>query len=244
MYVKMSYDPGRKYKSRKGRVPPQLRAWVFGRRRRTHDPGRRKGMSYGYGSIAGKPYAKGRRGGVYWSGGHKPRYDPGRGRRKGRFTGFGGKILTKLDKYGTALGALIGFGVPAYMSIQEHDWTKGSNWYKYFTLGIPGELKTLFGQSTGMSSMDYLAYKFTNPSCVWVAPFWGSLVARVLSGFGFFGLIPPKYNVVIKKFANGMLITSTIGALALPGSDPAHSANPALSTPTPTTSMNSLSYYG
>jgi len=235
----MSYDP--KPRSKKGRVPPQLRAWVFGRRK-THDPSR-KGMKYGYGTVSGKHYGKGSRGGVYWSGGHTPRYDPSRTtRRKGRFTGFGGKILGKLDKYSMALGALIGFGVPAYMSINSKSWTQGANWYKYFTLGIPGELKSLFGQNPAMSPMDYLTYKFTNPSCVWVAPFWGSLIAKVLSGFGFFGLVPPKYNVVIKKFANGMLITSTIGALALPGSDPAHSGNPATSNPT--TSTSALAYYG
>ena len=117
----MSYDPdpGRRRRSRRGRVPPQLRAWVFGRRR-THDP-RRKSIRYGYGAVKGKPYGVGRRGGVYWSRGKKPRYDPGiRSRLRGygkRIGGYGRRIGGKFEGFINKYGTYIGGGLAALSGI-------------------------------------------------------------------------------------------------------------------------------
>jgi hypothetical protein len=226
----MSYDPDprRRRKGRKRRVPPQLRAWVYGRRR--YDPARRKHR------IRGKPYGVGKRGGVYWSGGHKPRYDPDRKRFKARAKGFFGKIGSKLEQYAEIIGFGVGFGVPTYLAKQKQP-TKP--WLPWLIDGIKDQTECLFGGGGFKSTTDYLLYKFTNPESHWTAPFWGSVIGRTLSGFGFFGIVPARWNKLLKKLFTGSLIASIIGGLFMLGT-------PDNGTPqtTTTSTRTNLQYYG
>jgi len=79
-----AYDPGKKKKKRKGRMPPALRRyWAKHRRKgRKYDPGR--------------PVWRGPRGGLYFRGPKKKRYDPG---RRSRVRGAVSKLSSRLMKF-------------------------------------------------------------------------------------------------------------------------------------------------
>ena len=152
-----------------------------------------------------------------------------------------GKAAQQIDRFAVAIGALIGFGVPAYGSMTSLSWTKGQNWYKWFTEGIPNSTKDLFAlrPEQGIKGFGMLQYKFLNPQSHWMAPFWISVGARILSGLHFFGFMPAKYNSIIKKVSTGALIGTTVGALFCPGSAP-YTGNNGTSI---TTTQTELAHY-
>jgi len=92
----MSYDPRRRVRSKRSRVPPQLRAWVFGRRRRRADPSRRRVRRRRYDpSPPRRRYAR--------------RYDPQNwGRVRARAKGWGAKLGRWMDKLSLPLGSIVG----------------------------------------------------------------------------------------------------------------------------------------
>lgn len=242
----MTYDPDprrkRKGKSKRGRVPPQLRAWVFGRR--THDP-RRKSMAYGYGSVSGKPYRKGSRGGVAWSGRRKlRRYDPspryGNFKRKGR--DFMGKVASKFDTIGTLLGFALTFGgttYAVYNYIRSHYSIPN---FEENPLVAVNEMVVKEAQVFASDPLGHLNRKFLGENH-WKAPFWGSLglylVSKGLSYFGYFG----KINRFLKPLSRGMLIGSFIGALFVHGAYQGGNSTTHKDI-MPTTSAMEMAYYG
>lgn len=239
----MSYDPDprrrRKHGPRKGVEPAGLKRYRLALKR-THDPRPRR---------AKRTYT-GPRGGQAWIGPKKRRYDPPR-RQGGGFAGYRsrhprasgifGKAAQQIDRFAVAIGMALGFGVPAYQSIQGNMWTKGVNWWKWFSEGIPNSTKDLFAMrpEQNIKGIGMLQYKFLNPQSHWMAPFWISLGARILSGMHFFGFMPGKYNTIIKKVSTGALIGTTLGALFCPGSAP-YTGNSGSSN---TTTQTELAHY-
>jgi len=252
----MSYDPDPRRRAKgRGRVPPQLRAWVFGRRRkRTHDPDpRRKSMAYGYGKVGRKPYAKGSRGGVYWSGAKKPRYDPARFERVRRYgRRIGGKFEGFINKYGTPIGAglaaLTGVGTGLSKATTAYGDKALDNYVKIIIGGdtvnkdgsfemhrIP-EIAHLWQNDGAWTPLTYLKYKFGlyqpgGDLSSWAIPFWASLIGYIASKLP---LPIPSWKRVRKplgKIAAPALVVSTIGALALPGSGEHVNSAPTYSTP-------------
>lgn len=212
----MSYDPDpKRRKGRKGRVPPQLRAWVYGRRKL--DP-KRRSMAYGYGKIGGKPYRKGGRGGVYWSGGRKPRYDPARpkGYYRAKVKGFGAKIAYYADKYLPIGSGIMGFLIPKAVAIQK------------YVQEVEGRTITIFDAITkewigkGHIQNDFLAPKFdrvvdklTNPSSHYGAffgTFWSGVALSISMAFPL-PFVPPKVRSILKKFGAGLATGSFLSAL-------------------------------
>jgi hypothetical protein len=179
-------DPGRRRKRhrgkgpRKGVEPPGLKRWRLshrGRSRRTHDPG------YSYSMRTGP------RGGHYFIGPKKRRYDPNRfarlrayGRRHPRLAGYAGKVEHALGGgWGTGLGALIGLLAGIWTGWQEYGSAygfggkyQGSN---YLNTIIGGEIKDNtgavlekkgpeiahlwnFDMNSPQNALWYLKYKF------------------------------------------------------------------------------------
>jgi len=240
----MSYDPDprrrRKHGPRKGVEPAGLKRYRLALKR-THDPGRRAKRTY-----------TGPRGGQAWIGPRKRRYDPprqtgggfaGYRSRHPRASGIIGKATHQIDRFAVAIGALIGFGIPAYSSMQSMIWTKGPRWMYWFTEGIPNATQDLFGIRTATpewgKGLNLIQWKLTNPLSHWMYPFWISLGARILSGMQFFGFMPAKYNSIIKKVSTGALIGTTVGVLFCPGSAP-YTGNSGTSI---TTTPNDLAHY-
>lgn len=215
-------DPGRRRHKkgnpghRKGRVPPQLRAWVYGsRRKRTHDPGyRRKGPQ-------------------------KRRYDPGRlARARGYAKRAGSKVEGFFNRWGFLTGLFTALGVGfygAYDSLSKVTYPddKGNkNWYERYWWLLQREVTHLWTTTGDWTPVSYLKYKFLgdDPSVpggklpsAWVYPFWISLGTwlgiAVVKLFGVGG----KYSRIlrpIQKMAGGAAVMSFIGALALPGTSP------------------------
>jgi hypothetical protein len=234
----MTYDPSRK----RSRVPPQLRAWVYRRRKHTHDP-KRVSMATGYGSVGRKPYRRGSRGGVAWSGGKTLRYDPVNssswGRAKAKAKGWMGKLESNLTLVGLALGFLI----PSEVCRAKH----GASLYGHYVNGTIGETKRLFGADPSISTANYIKYKFGLSyfgQSVWGIAFWGSLIAQILTRLNVISLLSTRVNTAVKKFSMGTLIASFFGALFIQGGAPKASSSPAANTNTSTGSVNALSYYG
>ena len=237
----MSYDPDprRRAKGRRGRVPPQLRAWVFGRRgKRTHDPGRRRRRRYDPQRADHKPYRVGRRGGVYWSGARKRRYDPQRFARVRRYgRRIGGKLENFINRFGTPIGAGLAALVGIWTGIDTYQKAYGDKALEDYgktivggTISIgqtrPAEIMHLFGNYDGWTPLNYLKYKFlgTHPTTgeyvgsAWVIPFWASLIGFIVSKLPLPIPLWAKIRRPLGKVATGALVVSTIGALALPGS--------------------------
>ena len=260
----MSYDPDprrrarRRGTRRRGGLPKSIikkygiskRAWQVFRGGRTHDPKR------GGARADHKPYGVGRRGGVYWSGARKPRYDParfGRVRRYGRR--IGGKAETFINRYGTWLGALLG-GIAGVYRGYQHLASYATDPLKSYTERIVGadgrqpEVMMAFlpTPELGWNQLDYLKYKFLGldqagaySSSAWVVPFWASLITWIICKLP---LPIPKFARIKKplgKLATGALAISTIGALALPGSPVTNSTTSR--DVFPTTTRTELSYY-
>jgi hypothetical protein len=252
----MSYDPdpGRRRKRGKGkrsRVPPQLRAWVYGRRKKRYDPGRRS-IAYGYGTIRGKPYRIGARGGVAWTGGRKPRYDPER-RRFGRIRRYGGKFESFINRHAGKLGFLVGlgFGVGSGYSNVANAVGGEQAPARYFDL-VKSEFTHLYSTSGKWNPISYLKYKFLGihpeteqqVGSAWVAPFWASLIGWIISKFH---VLPPRINKPLNNFCKGALAASTIGALVLPGTTVSDVVNAGSTTHTsttfPTTTPQEMNYW-
>ena len=228
----MSYDPDPRRRrrrthdpARRGRVPPQLRAGVFGRRRKRYDPGKADHKRYGVG----------KRGGVYWGGGRrKKRYDPERFARVRRYgRRIGGKFENFINRFGTLLGGLGAFGIGfkgAYDALQNvtyPDQVGNKNWMeRYLWLIQHGGVTLGFAPTDGYGGVNYWQYKFigidrpdgTREYSSWVLPFWGSLITWILCKLP----LPFKQWARIRrplgKIATGALAASTIGAIFLPGS--------------------------
>lgn len=236
-------DPRRSHKrshGRRGRVPPQLRSWVFGRRRRTHDPSRARGALL-------KPVYTGPRAGRYFQGPTRRRYDPDiRGRLGGyrrRSYGYGGAgyargRLGQIEKFFSDKGHYIGFLLgllPTWQSYNKYaayDPTMTLGRFigtephpddKYYMSSVKTEMLTLVGQDpraaknpsgkTDWPVDKYLQYKFLNTESSWCIPFWLSLIGFVLSKLK---VIPQRLNRIVGPIATGSLVSTTIGALMLP----------------------------
>jgi len=171
-------------------------------------------MHLGYGAIRGKPYVKGGRGGVAWSGGRTLRYDPTprRGGWRGRAKGIAGKALNFFEKYATGLGALIGFIVPAELCRAKHG---SPSLYEHYVKGTIHEVQSLFNGGWWHDTGKYLEYKFLSPDSSWSIPFWGSLVTYVGTHFAkkAIGGKLGRGIGIINKLSLGTLISATIGAL-------------------------------
>lgn len=230
-------------------------------------------MAYGFGKVGGKPFRKGSRGGVYWSGARARRYDPaGRGRWRGYARRAGGKVGGIINRYGVAIGAglaaLAGIG-QGYQELNNDFPNNGLKAWFTHTVGgtlpaggtysgdaIP-EVSHLWTTSGAWNPTSYLKYKFlgTHPSTgqyvggAWVYPFWLSLVGYLVSKFMPARFLPAKFKTPLEKLSKGALIVSTIGALALPGSPATDTTIPQGITTTSSTSadiitpMNNRAYY-
>ena len=229
-------DPRR----RKGGLPKSIirkygiskRAWQVFRGEGTHDPGR-SGARADH-----KPYGVGRRGGVYWSGAKKRRYDPGWRAEKLRGYGrraraYGSKVEAIINKHagkiGAGLAALAGFKTALDSYTKNYGKDAFDNYVKCITGGtisdgrtIPAEISRLWAPEGEWNTLNYLQYKFLGLDPVtseyigsaWVAPFWASLIGWIVSKLK---VLPPRFNRPLEGISKGALVISTIGALALPG---------------------------
>jgi len=238
----MSYDPDprRIRKGKRGRVPPQLRAWVFGRRRKRYDP--KRSISYGYGSVRGKPYRVGRRGGVAWSGGRKLRYDPSPRGFRAKAKGLLGKLSQKFDKIGTGLGFALTFGTTTwnvYDYIRKHYSIPGFEQNPAVALN---EMVIKETQGFASDPFGHLQRKFLQPNH-WYYPFWGSvglwITSQILSYTGYFS----KINRFLKPLSKGMLIGSIVGALFVHGHYKGGNSTTNMDI-MPTTSAVEITHYG
>jgi hypothetical protein len=238
-------DPGRRRTRRRrtrdprrrGKVPKQLRAWVFGRRL-TRDPGYRYSLR------------SGPRGGHYFIGPKKRRYDPARKRRFGRAwltapaRRVGSQLERGFNRYASWIGGLLALAAGVWMgydSMKNYGPNQANN---YLHSLIGGDIKDASGtlistrgpEIAHLWSLDqskdayylpnYLKYKFlgldpnTNQyvGSAWVIPFWASIAAFIFSKLP----LGPKLKRIqrpIGAIGKAGAIVSTIGALAIPGSD-------------------------
>lgn len=194
----MSYDPDpkrrRRRKSKRGRVPPQLRAWVFGRRkRRAYDP---------------DPARRRRR---------YRRYDPDPRRRyqlRSRAKGFFGKIASKLDPVMMGLGGLLGFFAPKIGVIDEYWASQGQpsdyvrDFKDYFLLHMPKDFT--------QPQMQKVLTKIADPNYVHfhnhAPPVWGGLALAIVSKLPI-PYFPKKAKSLLGKFGIGMFAGGLVGAL-------------------------------
>ena len=264
----MSYDPdpGRR---RKGGLPKALirkygiskKAWRVFRGGRTHDP-RRKTIRYGYGAVRGKPYGVGRRGGVYWSRGRKPRYDPQRFARVRRYgRRIGGKFEGFINRYGgwigglVALAAGVGIGINKYVAAREKAGdtdTVNKALHNYWVTLIggtrsdgrvrPPEISHLWQndppEGGGYTPITYLQTKFLNTDSCWFFPFWGSLIGLIASKLPLPFRSWNRIRKPLGKISAPALVVSTIGALALPGCPDEASTPTNPTTPRLTSTLN------
>jgi hypothetical protein len=234
-------DPRRKRRGghRKGVEPAGLKRWRLAHK--THDPGRASSLW------------KGPRGGHYFHGPHKNRYDPAPRYRRARqyfarhprYRRVGGKIGGIFNKWGVAIGALIGGGIGFYQAYNDYNQAYGSNALKNYWNSIIGgpfvdkngaslgsrtpEISKLWGTNDSQwaaprGPLDYLKYKFLGQDqgaykgSAWVYPFWIGFAATILRPIA--RLFTHKGEHILKplqKVGIGMLGVSTVGALALPG---------------------------
>lgn len=221
-------DPGRRKRHRghrKGVEPAGLKRWRLAHRR-THDPG------------YAQSYRTGRRGGHYFLGPKKRRYDPARrapSRRFGRVRHYGSKAEGMINRYGTWIGGALALFAGIWDSVSQYEKAypgKGlENWFNQ-TTGQGGRAIEVghlanFNMSDQWNVLNYLKYKFlgTNPDGTtghssWMLPFWAGLITWI--GTSVFKRFRPgrasRIITPINKIAKGLTIVSAIGALALPGS--------------------------
>jgi hypothetical protein len=229
---KETFDPDprrhRRHKGpRKGIEPKGLKRWRLAHR--THDPSsvRRR-----------KPWHRGPRGGKYWKGPTKRRYDTPRFARVRRYgRRIGGKAENFINKYGGWLGALSALGFGFYTAITKYTAAHGDAGYGNYWATLVGgtrsdgvvrvpEISHLWQNEppdgSGWTPIKYLQYKFGlyqpgGDLSSWAIPFWASLIAYVASKIP---LPIPSWARIRKplgKIAAPALLISTIGALALPG---------------------------
>jgi hypothetical protein len=167
-------------------------------------------MATGYGSVGRKPYRRGSRGGVAWSGGRTLRYDaPARKGWTHKARGMLGKVESNLQWVGLALGLL----VPAEVCRAKH----ARSLSQYYIDDTIYETSSLFGARAGNPPLTQIVWKFTNPASTWTFAFWGSLVAQILTRLKVVSLVSARANTAIKKLTFGTLIASIFGGLFLGG---------------------------
>jgi hypothetical protein len=235
------YDPDPRRRNsrhghRKGIEPAGLKRWRLAHKR-THDPG----------SV--RSYHTGRRGGHYFQGPRKRRYDPQRfARARGYARRAGSKLESSIRRFGTPIGALLGALAGIWTGIDEYKVYGPNQYQNYWNTIVGGEVKNADGtvigtrhaeithlwETTGAwNPLSYVKYKFlgTDPTTgaytgsAWVIPFWLSLIGTLAGPIAkIFTNKGQRFLRPIQKIATGSLIVSTIGALALPGSPNGDSA--------------------
>jgi len=228
------YDPDpRRRRSRgprKGVEPAGLKRWRLAHK--THDPGRASSLW------------KGLRGGHYFAGPKKRRYDPAPKRR--RFSGArraGGKLEGFFNKYGHLLGFGIGAGAGVYQGYQQYA-VYGKNQSRNYLATIIGgdiydkddvKLSTRMPEiarlwttepNNGWNPIKYVKYKFLGLNdqdkfigSSWVYPFWGGVIAALAGPVAkLFTNKGQRFLKPLHKIGIGLTAMSTVGALALPGS--------------------------
>jgi len=229
--------PRRRHGHRRGVEPAGLRRWRLAHSRKA-DPRPRRRRRRSYDPAESKPVYTGSRGGRYWQGPTRRRYDPPQRRRFGSARKYGSKVEGGLAKYGAWLGAglaaLVGIG-GAYSRYSTAYGADAAN--KYWTTIVGGdsakgeipEIAHLWQTDAryNINQFQYLAYKFLGQNVqgafgepsAWVMPFWGSLIAFVTGLFlkrsGKGSLV--RIGKILQPMGTGGLVVSTIGALALPG---------------------------
>jgi len=204
-------------------------------RRRKADP-KRKGMSRGYGTVGGKPFRRGSRGGAYWSGGRKRRYDPRRGNYRRRISrgakDLYSKLTNNLSKVSGLIGGLMFYALPLNSAFQNAktvnpDYWGNKNILNYIWEGLIREGSQLLGlKGTWEDPLGYVQWKFTNPDSSWSRPFQVSIGTyigcRLLRWFGS-EFLPSKAVTFIKKvvepIAGAGIIATIFGGLLQYGSD-------------------------
>lgn len=229
-------------------------------RRRKADP-KRKRMSRGHGTVGGKPFRRGSRGGAYWSGGRKRRYDPRRGNYRRRISRGAKDIYTKVTNNLNKISGLLGFGMfyalPLKSSFDNAKAINPTYWgnkniLNFIWEGLLREGSQLLGlKGTWEDPMKYLQWKFTSPESAWCRPwqasigtYIGSNVIRWIAK----DFLPKKVITFMKKvvepIAGAGIIATTFGGLFQFGSDhttPKPSGNPTSNNPTRYGSTNSRS---
>ena len=235
------YDPDPRRRShrhkghRKGVEPAGLRRWRLVHRR-THDPGYRRSLSMGP------------RGGHYFRGPKKRRYDPAPRRsrarayfaRHPRYHRAGSKVGGLFNRWGTALGALIGGAIGIGIGYNDYNTAFGPNAAQdYLNTIIGGPIKNstgtlvetkipeiahLWTTAGGWDPLSYVKFKFlglkndTYQGSAWVYPFWIGLIATLAAPVArLFTSKGQRFLRPLSKVGHGMLAVSTVGALALPG---------------------------
>lgn len=235
-------DPRRKRHSsrghRKGVEPAGLKRWRLAQRP-THDPGYRRSLSMGP------------RGGHYFRGPKKRRYDPIRrrvGALRERYRRHAApkptsRLAKGLNRYGTAIGALIAGAIGVVIGYNDYDRAYGGNAAQnYVNTIIGGPLKDKTGaviftkppemahlwttdpSDTYWTPINYLKFKFlglkndTYQGSAWVIPFWIGLITTLAAPIArIFTSKGQRFLRPLSKVGHGMLAVSTVGALALPG---------------------------
>jgi hypothetical protein len=215
------YDP----RPRRGVEPKGLKRWRLGHRRKRHDPGYMSSMK------------RGRRGGTYFAGPKKRRYDP-RPRRYSRARAYfarhprygraGSKIEHGVNRWGMAIGALLGLFAGIWIGVNEPSYN--GDFGKYFARvtggdGGPPEIAHLWTTSGVWNPMSYLSYKFLGidpntgkfAGSAWIIPFWTGIGAYIVSKLPI-GHKLSRIQRPLGKIGLGVALVSAIGALALPGS--------------------------
>jgi len=217
---------------RKGIEPKGLKRWRLSHRSKA-DPRPRRRRRRSYDPTKSKPVYTGSRGGRYWQGPTKRRYDPQPRRHFGRVRKYGSKLEDGLAKY----GALIGAGIAALIGVKAgmDNYTtaygaEAANKYMARITGSdgrPAEISHMWSSETSSyGPLEYLRYKILgqdlagNPVfSAWVQPFWAG-VAALIAGF-ILKRVPNKtahrIGRVLEPIGIGATVVSTIGVCALPG---------------------------
>jgi len=210
------YDP-----PRKGRhTPPKTST------RHRADP-KRKTMKRSYGTIKGKPYAVGGRGGVAWTGGRKPRYDPAPRNYRKKAKG----ILAWFGKHGQWLIAIPAFFISSMKGFIDHHWQAGDlrAW-----ITNPSWLLKDFTYNLATVKPDLGAFLGN-----WVTqPFM--VLGSALTGIGFLPIREIPNKPLFKKLGIACLIASALGALF----DPPVKSSSTSTASRPSNPTNASSMYG
>jgi len=234
------------------KYPGLVKAWQM--RTGLYDPKPKKRtnkrMATGYGTVNKKPFRRGSRGGVAWTGGRKPRYDPNTGEYRQRTRKKAKKGLAKLYGFMPLIAGLIAFVIPTWAVYKHYKTT-------YPEMGLFEFIKRFWSHeaqvAVGLGGEEwpitkYWSYKLTDTAnSAWAGIFMVSLTGLILSKFKIISMVSPKLNTIVGKVTFGTLIASLIGAFIVPGAYhhskvPSPHSNLNTSTSTPTGDLSS--YYG
>jgi len=224
-------DPKRRKTKRKGKVPPQLRAWVYrGKRKGDPDPARRRT--------------------------HRRKYDPDPARRKTRkrLSGFMGF----LDKWSYGIGGLAGFFLPKFSDLQQYYVENPDPNYQGLWGAIKAYFQWNFIKDMTQPKVDKAVDKLTNPASHH-GTFFGTFIAGiVLAVIGILPIpskwLPRPAKSVMGKLGASLAVGTALGAMfshweSPPSTQTKVQTNKTTTTPTSTststsTSASVLSYYG